>query len=103
MTRIIALACVLVVALPIAAHAQQRPTCNRAQAESLADAGWTRWRTGDVTGAEQSFRRAVEACPSAADPWIGLAYAALRQDAVSLAIARFDSSLALGAQERPDA
>lgn len=80
-----------------AVAAQEREPC-RAAAVAV-DSGWTRWRAGDLADAAALFRRGATACPGFGPAWTGLAYAALRDDAVDLAIARFDSA---AARQAPD-
>lgn len=70
------------------------PSAARTRADSLAERGWEAWRRGDVAAADAQFTAAQRTCAAVASSWTGLGYVALRRDAVPLAIARFDSSLA---------
>jgi tetratricopeptide (TPR) repeat protein len=85
-----------------AALAQQRP-CDSELAGAATEAGWERWRAGNISAADSLFRRAVRLCPAARGAWTGLGYVALRRDQLSLAIARFDSAFAVGAARDADA
>lgn len=95
--------CVVAVATSSALLAQRSPQlpasdaarCDRSVAAVRIDAAWTRWRANDVAGADSLFRSGVRACPAAGDGWTGLGYVALRRDLLPLAIARFDSALAV--------
>jgi tetratricopeptide (TPR) repeat protein len=78
-------------------------TCDRPAADIAIDAAWARWRANDIAGADSLFRAAVQRCPAAGIAWSGLGYVALRRDAVALAIARFDTAFATGAERDADA
>ena len=92
-------------ATPLGAQATPNPaptaptptatTCNRTTANEATERGWAHWRAGRVAEADSAFRTAVRACPTARHGWTGLGYVALRQDAVALAIARFDTAFAV--------
>ena len=70
-------------------------TCDRVAASRDVEAAWIRWRAEDVAGADSRFRAASRACPTWRNAWTGLGYVALRRDSVDLAIARFDTALAV--------
>lgn len=91
---------------PLATRAAAQGTtarCDRASAEAAIESGWARWRASDVTAADSLFRLGARRCPTAAGAYVGLGYVALRQDAVALAVARFDSAIVLGASRDADA
>lgn len=79
------------------------PPCDRTVAGAAIERGWSRWRAGDVAAADSLFRLGVRRCPDLGAGWMGLGYVALRQDRVPLALARFDSALARGAERDADA
>ncbi len=79
---------------PAFVEAQSAP-CDTAAAQAATDAGWSAWRAELVPRADSLFRRATRACRRHGEAYTGLGYVALRQDRVPLAVARFDSALAL--------
>jgi len=103
-TRVVRL---LGLAVAINAHSNvagaQQPACDLTRSGEAIESGWVRWRAGDIPGADSLFRRGARLCPTARGAWTGLGYVALRRNLVPLAIARFDSAFATGAQRDPDA
>ncbi|MBA3852955.1 MAG: hypothetical protein C0503_00990 [Gemmatimonas sp.] len=69
--------------------------CDSATAGAHIEAAWLQWRANAVPAADSLFRLGVRACPAAGDGWTGLGYVALRRDLLPLAVARFDSALAV--------
>lgn len=86
----------LAVRLPAGpAQAAQAQRCDIAAANAAIDAGWEAWRANAIARADSLFRRGVVACREARRGWTGLGYVALRRDLLPLAVARFDTALAV--------
>ena len=65
-----------------------------AAANPRADAGWARYRAGDVAAARREFDAALARCPAHPDARTGLGYVALREGDAAAARRSFDAVLA---------